>query len=266
MSDVQKDIPYTSSVYGPVKSWRFGNSLGIDPIVEQSTCSFDCIYCQLGRIQRVTTERRVYVPTGQVRSDLAAVRWGGVDVVSISGSGEPTLASNLGEIIDAIKELTDKPVHLLTNATMLHIADVRRQLMRLDVISCKLDAPNEKILRRVNRPAEGITVEKIVAGILALKKEFPGKLALQVMFMPTNLAEIEEWVPLINKIQPDSVQLNTPRRPYPTEWHVENRGNHAAVAGTDGRALRIITPEQARHAEKILREKTGVEIESVYRE
>lgn len=264
MSDSSTDSPRPSSVYGPVKSWRFGHSLGIDPIVERSTCSFDCIYCQLGRIQAVTTERRVYVPTEQVRRDLSTVKWGGVDVVSISGSGEPTLATNLGEIIDVIREFTDRPIHLLTNATQLYLADVRRQLMRLDLVSCKLDAPDDKTLRRVNRPAPGITVERIVNGIVALRKEFAGTLALQVMFMPTNLAEIEAWVPLINKIKPDSVQLNTPRRPYPTEWRLENRGNHAAVAGPGGRSLRIITPEQAKRAESILRERTGVEILSVF--
>lgn len=255
-----------SSVYGPVKSWRFGRSLGIDPIVERSTCSFDCIYCQLGKIQNHTTEQRVYVPTEQVWRDLEKVDWDGVDVVSISGSGEPTLALNLAEIVDMIKERTDKPVHLLTNATLLGDPAVRARLGRLDLVSCKLDAPSDAILRKMNRPAAGIGIESIVAGIAALRSEFHGTLALQVMFMPLNIAAVEEWVPLIERIKPDMIQLNTPRRPYPAAWHLESRGNHGARAGVDGRVLSTITHEQARHAEAFLRERTGVEVVSVYRD
>lgn len=255
-----------SSVYGPVNSWRFGRSLGIDPIVERSTCSFDCIYCQLGKIQSVTTEQRIYVPTGQVRRDLEQVDWSVVDVVSISGSGEPTLASNLAEIIDLIKEHTDRPVHLLTNATLLFDAAVRARLKRLDLVACKLDAPTDAILKKMNRPAPGVSVERIVEGIVALRSEFAGTIALQIMFMPINVAEVEAWIPIINRIKPDSIHLNTPRRPYPTAWHVESRGNHGAKAGVDGRALRTITLEQARHAESILRDRTGIEVVSVYRD
>ncbi|MCE5230117.1 radical SAM protein [bacterium] len=257
---------YTSTVYGPVDSWRFGKSLGIDPILVQSTCSFDCIYCQLGRIQNQTTEVRVYVPTEQVRRDLESVDWGGVDVVSISGSGEPTLAANIGEIIDLIKERTDKPVHLLTNATMLGDAEVRKRLSRLDFISCKLDAPSDDVLQKMNRPADGISIGRIVDGIVALRREFAGMLALQIMFMPLNVDAVEAWVPLIKRIQPDTIQLNTPRRPYPSQWRLESRGNHGAKAGIDGTALRTITLEQAELAEKILGERTGVEIVSVYRD
>lgn len=253
-----------SSVYGPVKSWRFGRSLGIDPIVERSTCSFDCIYCQLGKIQSVTTEQRIYVPTEKVFCDLEKVDWEGVDVVSISGSGEPTLALNLGEIVDIVKELTDRPVHLLTNATLLHDPAVRARLSRLDLVACKLDAPNDAILNIMNRPAPGIGVEGIVEGIVALRTEFRGTLALQIMFMPINVAAVEAWVPLIERIDPDMIQLNTPRRPYPTAWHVESRGNHAAKPGVEGRALTTITREQAREAESILRQRTGVEIVSIY--
>lgn len=255
-----------SSVYGPVKSWRFGRSLGIDPIVERSTCSFDCIYCQLGKIQSLTTEQRVYVPTEQVFRDLEKVDWDGVDVVSISGSGEPTLALNLGEIIDLIKELTDRPVHLLTNATLLIDPAVRARLGRLDLIACKLDSPNDATLNIMNRPAPGIGIERIINGIVALRAEFRGTLALQIMFMPINVAQVEAWVPLVKRIKPDMIQLNTPRRPYPAAWHVESRGNHGAKAGIDSRELRTIAREQAREAESILRDRTGVEIVSVYRD
>ena len=254
-----------STVYGPVVSWRYGRSLGIDPIVETSTCSFSCIYCQLGQIQRVTAERRVFVPTAGVEADLAAVNWNEVDVVAISGSGEPTLAANLDEIIAAIERAASRPVLILTNATLFHLPEVRRQVAGAGIIECKLDAPTDELLRRINRPAPGITLARIVEGIRALKAEFAGRLTLQVMLLPANVGRIEEWAALIQSIGPAEVHLNTPRRPYPLEWYLESRGDHESrqYSGPK-RTLKGITPEQAAWTEKILRERTGVELVSVY--
>ncbi len=262
-----KETTHPSTVYGPVRSWRFGMSLGIDPIVETSTCSFNCIYCQLGNIQRITAERREFVVSGKVREDLEAVDWTGVDVVTISGSGEPTLATNLGEIVEAIRERTDRPIHILTNATLLHLPEARGAVAGIDVVSCKLDAPDDAALQRINRPAPGITLGGIVAGILALKEEYTGRLTLQVMFMPANVSEVERWVPLIRRIKPAEVQLNTPRRPYPLGWYLQSRGDHASEhCPHEKRQLKTITPAQARQAEARLEELTGVEVVSVYQD
>jgi wyosine [tRNA(Phe)-imidazoG37] synthetase (radical SAM superfamily) len=254
-----------STVYGPVRSWRFGRSLGIDPIVEISTCSFNCIYCQLGQIQRITAERREHVPIAWVREDLARVDWSGVDVVTISGSGEPTLATNLAEMIAAIKEVTDKPVHILTNATLFHLPEVRSSVLAADVVACKLDAPNDAILQRMNRPAEGISLQQILEGIVCLRRKYHGKLSLQVMLMPASLPRLNEWIPLIQRIQPDEVQLNTPKRPYPLEWYRESRGDHDRKEDSrKNRVLKVISREEAAEAERLLRDATGVKIVSVY--
>jgi len=254
-----------SSVYGPVPSWRFGQSLGVDPIVEISTCSFNCIYCQLGRIRRVTQERRVYVPTWAVAEDLAGVDWAKVDVVTLSGSGEPTLAANLDEIVQAIRHAANKPIHLLTNATMLHLDPVRQVAATLDEVACKLDAPDDALLRQINRPAPGITLERIVEGIVALRAQARGRLALQIMFMPLNVAEAEAWLPLIERIRPDLIQLNTPRWPYPAHWYLESRGDHAPrPARPDLRRLRVIGREQAHAIETMLHQRTGIPVLSVY--
>ncbi len=257
-----------STVYGPVNSWRFGRSLGIDPILHHSTCSFNCIYCQLGAIQQVTLQQKVYVPTDCVRQDLARVDWPGVDVVTISGSGEPTLATNLGEIVAVIKDLaaSPKPVHLLTNSTLLHHPAVRGRLMALDEIACKLDAADDEGLRLVNRPAEGVTWEQIFSGICALRREFQGRLTLQVMCMPLNLAQVKRLAEPIRAIAPDEVQLNTPKRPYPLEWYQESRGDHEAKEQNIARrTLKVITPEEAAQLEIWLKETTGVPLVSVYR-
>src|SRR5919205_4089394 len=104
-----------STVYGPVDSWRVGRSLGVDLLCVNSVCSFRCVYCQLGRINVHTGERRVYVPTEKVLADLRASAWREADIITLSGSGEPTLAANMGEVISEIKGRTHRPVLVLTN-------------------------------------------------------------------------------------------------------------------------------------------------------
>jgi len=264
----QPTYPMPGSVYGPVHSWRFGNSLGIDMIVELSTCSFNCVYCQLGNIQRVTMAQRVYVSTERVIDDLKTVDWAKVDVVTFSGSGEPTLATNIGEVIAHIKDTYGKPVMVLTNSTWLHDGATRQRLMRADTVACKLDAASDAILQKFNRPAEGVTLESILTGIKALRTGgFPGKLALQCMFMPTNRVEAGQLADLIADLAPDEVQLNTPKRPYPREWYLGARGNHESAAPVAEVMLKTITLEEAKSIEKAIRDRNpGLRILSVYKE
>jgi wyosine [tRNA(Phe)-imidazoG37] synthetase (radical SAM superfamily) len=253
-----------SSVYGPVHSWRVGNSLGIDLLLQTSTCSFNCIYCQLGDIQLKTAERKIYVSTDQVERDLRNSRWEEADIITFSGSGEPTLALNIAEVIHMIKEYTGKPVMVLTNGTRLHDPTVQQDLQEADIVAVKLDAASEEGLQRMNRPVVGVTLEKILQGIEALKKTYRGKLCLQCMFMPTNLSEVEGLATLIEKIQPDEVQLNTPKRPYPLQWILDSRGNHGSP-DYPARALKVLTLEQATEIEALLKQKTNVPIISVYK-
>ncbi|MFN7948022.1 MAG: radical SAM protein [Blastocatellia bacterium] len=253
-----------STVYGPVKSWRLGASLGVDLLFINSICSFKCVYCQLGRINVHTMERRVYVPTAQVMADLRASDWQSADVITISGNGEPTLALNLGEVIREIKAFTGKPVIVLTNATILNDAPVRRDLSEADRVFCKLDAADERMFRIVNRPVEGVTLESVVAGIKKLRAEYQGELAVQTMLMPMNSREIESLAALLNEIRPDEVQLNTPLRPVPRQWSLGTRGNHSPVVENAVR-LRVLDHTQAEQIEAGLRALTGLPIVSVYR-
>jgi wyosine [tRNA(Phe)-imidazoG37] synthetase (radical SAM superfamily) len=263
-TETQLQTGYTSSVYGPVHSWRVGNSLGVDLLLQTSTCSFNCIYCQLGNIQLKTLERKIYVPTEQVEKDLRRSDWEKADIVTFSGSGEPTLALNLKEVIHMVKEYTGKPVMVLTNGTLLHDPAVRADLSEADTVAVKLDAASDEVLKRMNRPVASVTLESIVEGAVALKREYSGKLCLQCMFMPANLAEAEAMADLINRIHPDEVQLNTPKRPYPLQWVVDSRGNHGQVE-YPARELRVVTPEQADVIEEAIRNKTHVPVISVYR-
>ncbi len=267
-SDISKEetsfVP-VSTVYGPVRSWRFGNSLGIDLIRDISTCSFNCIYCQLGDIQNKTSERRDFVSTAQVLSDLESSHWQEADIITLSGSGEPTLALNCGEVIQALKSLTRKPVMVLTNGTLLHLPEVQRDLMAADQVSVKLDAATEEGLKQMNRPVAGVTLRSIVEGIKAFKQVYKGKLSVQTMFMPTNLKEVDALAELIREIHPDEVQLNTPKRPYPLQWVIDTRGNHTGVADYPTVPLKTVLPDEADVLETLLSEKTGVPILSIYR-
>lgn len=257
----------TSTVYGPVRSWRVGQSLGVDMLFTSSICSFRCVYCQLGKIETPTTERKVYVPTSKVMEDLAASDWRSADIITFSGSGEPTLAANLAEAIHAIKAYTGKPVMVLTNATMLHDPAVRRDLMAADKVFCKLDAADEKTLQMVDRPVGGVTLASIVAGIKALRAEYPGYLAIQSMFLPVNNKQIEAFAAILRDIGPDEVQLNTPLRPVPRGWYIEARGNHErGDAPYEAVELAHLSREQAKDLEARLRELTGLKIVSVYKE
>ena len=242
-----------TTVYGPVKSWRFGRSLGIDPILDISTCSFNCVYCQLGEIQHVTMEQRHYVATDRIVAELEQVDWDGVDVVTLSGSGEPTLALNIDEIIDAIHRIGNKPVMVLTNSTWLGDGATQARLMKADTVACKLDASNDATLQKVNRPADGVTLSSIVDGIKSFRAVYTGKLALQCMLMPMNRSIVHELSELIREIQPDEVHLNTPRRPKPRSWYLGARGNHVGDSPVATVMLKTITLEEARDIEHELR-------------
>jgi wyosine [tRNA(Phe)-imidazoG37] synthetase (radical SAM superfamily) len=218
------------SIYGPVNSWRLGRSLGVDVLCIDSICSFACVYCQLGKINRLTFRRDVFVPTEKVLADLKKSSWKSAEVITFSGSGEPTLAKNLGEVIDGIRKLTQKPIVVLTNSTLLYRADVRRELAGADKIFCKLDAWSADTLQRFDRPHPGVRFEQIIRGIQDLRQEFSGFLAIQTMILrPLNDYEIEELADIFASIRPNEVQLNLPTRPVPKTYSVESRGNEVKI-------------------------------------
>ncbi|MEE9274227.1 MAG: radical SAM protein [bacterium] len=254
-----------SAVYGPVDSWRFGRSLGVDLILETSACSFNCVYCQLGAIQIVTAGRRLFVPTAKVMEDLRASAWEGSDIVTFSGSGEPTLALNLEEALREVKAFTGIATHVLTSGALLGDPEVRAALCAADRVSIKLDAADEETFRRVNRPAPGVTLASVVEGTVRFRREFAGHLDSQVMFLPANRKMAERLCGLLRRIGPDEVQLNTPKRVYPSDWFVETRGRYDhAKAPAKLTKLRVIEPEEAGEIERLIRERTGLAVSSIY--
>ncbi len=199
-------------IYGPVPSWRLGRSLGVDPVcAKEKICSFDCVYCQLGRANAKTTQRGKYIDINKMKSELAATPKTKVDTITFSGTGEPTLNSQLGEMIDFAKGF-GIPVAVLTNSSFLPDADARRDLLNADIVCAKLDAPDENLFQEINNPAEGLHFETILEGIKSFRREFRGKLALQMMFIGSNKGSAEEMASLAREIRPDEVQLDTPLR------------------------------------------------------
>ncbi|MDX2217154.1 MAG: radical SAM protein [Oculatellaceae cyanobacterium bins.114] len=230
-----------ASVYGPVTSWRFGRSLGIDPIGAVSTCSFNCVYCQLGEIKHQQGDRRVFVSTQQIQQDLVSVAPWDVDVITLSGSGEPTLALNLGDILQMAKTLTAKPVGVLTNGSLLNDATVRAELAIANQVSIKLDAISSDQFRRVNRPTAEMSLPEIWTGLYLFRQDYQGHLAVQTMLLtPWDEALQERYVRWMQTLLPDEIQLNTPTRPKPLTYQLNARGNHSLDRTYPTRMLKTV--------------------------
>jgi len=204
-------------IYGPVPSRRLGFSLGID-LVPFKLCSFNCIYCQLGPTTRQTIERREYSPTDAVLSDVKkALREGNhIDYLTFSGSGEPTLHSKIGYLIKEVKKITQIPIAVLTNGSLLYKSSVQKDLLSADVVLPTLCASSERIFRKINRAHRAITIHKIIRGLIKFRKMYRGKIWLELMLVKginDTQQEIVALRDIIHKIVPDKIHLNTVVRP-----------------------------------------------------
>jgi wyosine [tRNA(Phe)-imidazoG37] synthetase (radical SAM superfamily) len=205
-------------VFGPVPSRRLGRSLGID-LVPYKTCTFDCIYCDLGRTTRKTISRQSYVSPKEVQGELKlclSVLEKKPDYVTLSGSGEPTLNTSVGEIIQRVKEITSTPVAVITNSSLLSLDEVRRNLSEVDIVLPSLDAITPALFQYMNRPHASLSVDGIISGLSQFRKQYRGQIWLEILFcrgVNDGKEEIEKFKGVIEKIRPDRVQLNTPVRP-----------------------------------------------------
>ncbi len=206
-------------IYGPVSSWRLGSSLGVDLLSQENKiCSFDCIYCQLGKTYIYAKERKVYIQENLIKKEIEQIPHDiDIDYITISGRGEPTLALNLGKTIQAIRNTRKEKIAVITNSTLIDREDVQEELSWADFVIAKLDAESERTFLKINKPVKGITFEHVVSGLKAFKKRFNGKLALQIMFIQENIQYAQEIAILTREIHPDEVQINTPTRPCGAE-------------------------------------------------
>jgi wyosine [tRNA(Phe)-imidazoG37] synthetase (radical SAM superfamily) len=206
-----------SHVYGPVPSRRLGLSLGLD-IVPFKTCTFNCIYCQLGGSVRQSGRRGCFFPEskvlGQVRKALD--RNPQIDHITFSGSGEPTLNTAIGRLVRDIKAMTDIPVVVLTNSSLLARRPVREALLAADIVVPSLDAARAATFRRVNRPLPALQIETIIQALESFRREFRGRIWLEVMLVRginDSPADIRALKKAIARIKPEKIQLNTVVRP-----------------------------------------------------
>lgn len=212
-----RKAPKRTCVYGPVPSRRLGLSLGVD-ILPFKTCTLDCVYCQLGSSSRTTVRRKAFFDPqdvlGQVRK---AINSGArIDHITFSGSGEPTLNRSLGGLIHGIKKMTDIPVAVLTNATLLSRTDVREALRAADVVVPSFDAATPGLFRRVNRPHRSLSLNRTLKGLGEFRRRYKGEIWLEIMLvkgMNDSPAHVRKLKEAIAAIRPDRVQLNTVVRP-----------------------------------------------------
>ena len=206
-------------VFGPALSRRLGRSLGVD-VVPFKTCTYDCVYCQLGPTTVHTLERKAYVPLDEVLDEVRRKLDSGVraDYITIGGSGEPTLYSEIGPLIAGIKSFTPTPVAVLTNGSLLWDPEVRDALNLADVVLPSLDASDAQAFLAVNQPIAAITYERMIAGLESFRNTYAGQIWLEIFLtapIEPQSAAIDRFIKHIGRIRPDKVHLNTLARPAP---------------------------------------------------
>ena len=205
-----------SIVFGPVPSRRLGLSLGVD-LVPPKTCSYDCLYCEAGKTLCKTLKRFPFVTVSQVMDELGrGLHARTPDTITLAGSGEPTLHSEIGEIIASIKKMTDVKVALLTNGSLFWAEEVRKGVLGADIIMPTLTSGKQGTFERIHRPHPGLSLKKIIEGLRDLRQIYSGQYLLEVFLLEglnDSAEELETLRGLIQDIRPDRVQLNTVVRP-----------------------------------------------------
>jgi wyosine [tRNA(Phe)-imidazoG37] synthetase (radical SAM superfamily) len=213
--------------FGPVPSRRLGRSLGINNIPPK-TCSYSCVYCQLGKTTKLTVNRQVfYKPEDvvrHVRSKVAEVtaRNERIDYLTFVSDGEPTLDVNIINEITPLKQ-TGIPIAVITNASLLWREDVKKALLEADFVSLKVDVVSERLWRRINRPHECLRLSMILKGIQKFVKEFKGTVVSETMLIAgiDYGNEFERIAELLSKLKKlDKAYIGIPTRP-PTEKQIK---------------------------------------------
>ena len=206
----------TKRVFGPVLSKRLGNSLGID-VIPHKTCSYNCIYCQLGSEENTITNLTNYYSVDEIIYELkeALLNNKNIDYITFTGSGEPTLYKDLKKLIYEIKQITDIPVCVITNGSLLYKQEMRSNLLLADLIIPSLDAGNEETFKLIDNPNKEIDFDKMVEGLIEFKKVFKGEYWLEIFLLKDindNEVELDDIIKIVKRIKPDRIQLITATR------------------------------------------------------
>jgi len=203
-------------VFGPVPSRRLGQSLGID-LIPSKTCTFDCLYCQVGRTTSKKLRPAPFVDVRAVTDEIREkLRKCDTDAITLSGSGEPTLNSQIGQVIAAVKKMTEKRVVLLTNGSLFWEKETRSRALQADIVMPTLTSAFENTFRKIHRPHPKLHLDMIVNGLKALRREYKGRLFLEIVLL-AGINESDEELEALrlqtDRISPDRIQLNTVVRP-----------------------------------------------------
>jgi len=214
-------------LFGPVPSRRFGLSLGVD-LVPRKTCTLNCVFCEVGPTTCLTIDRKEYIPTSEVERELtewcagpaspkrSEASGGKADVVSVTGSGEPTLHTGFGDILAFIKNKIRIKSVLLTNSTLLYLPDVRRSAASADIVKVTLSAWDEDSFRKIARPHPDLCFALFLEGLQLFRREYSGTIWMEVFIVPgmnSDLEQVKAIAKLARTIHPDRIQLNTAVRP-----------------------------------------------------
>lgn len=239
-------------IFGPVPSRRLGVSLGID-LLKAKICSFDCIYCEVGPTGNKTMLRAEYVPAEDVLAELREYlieNHNNLDFITFSGSGEPTLHSRIGYIIREIKKMTDIPVCVLTNATLMTNPEVRAEISAADLVIPSVDAVSPELVEAVNKPLPGFDMQKIIRAIKQFKIEYTTHIWLEILLcsgINDTDEEFAKFVEIVKYINPDKVQINTVARPSMAyEAHPVSESRIRQLADLIGEKADIIQPFKKR--------------------
>jgi len=257
-------------LYGPVPSRRLGRSLGID-LVPNKICTYDCIYCQIGNTTDKTLVRKEYVPVKEILGELKRFlrkETSSIDHLSLSGSGEPTLHSQIRLVIEEIKAITSIPIAVLTNGSLLYEERMRQDLLRAEIVLPSLDAVSPKVFTKINRPRPGFSIEKVIEGLVEFRKVYKGRIWLEILFckgVNDSKEELLKMKKVVDRIQPDRIHLNTVVRPPSEKWAVSlNQKEMEEIrAFFDGKAS--IISEFDRHPSSVLKKDIKEEILKILR-
>lgn len=205
-----------SLIYGPVSSRRFGTTIGIS-LIPLKVCSFDCVFCELSVHTNVLTlERHTYVSVNEVLKELRNFPTQGLDYIALSGAGEPTLAANMGEVIDALHQKYSVPVLVLSNGSTVFMKDVQEELRKADAVKLTFSSLKEESFKRLNQPAEGVTASKVARGIEEFASSYTGTLYFEVVVVKginDELSEVRKTVEFLAQFKPYHIDINRPVRP-----------------------------------------------------
>jgi len=239
-------------VYGPVPSRRLGQSLGVD-LVPSKTCNFQCIYCQLGKTTNLTNERRNYYPKNAILSELKQnieKNRDDFDYITFVGSGEPTLYKDLKELILKTKQISNKPICVITNGSLLGNDEVKEALMLTDVVLPSLDAGDEKSFISINRPHPSIKYNSVIRGLIDFKRDFKGQYCIEIMLIKGINDSKEELLKIKKKmdlIKPDRIDINVPIRPPTENWvEIPTKNVLSLVREIYGKYYDITYPEKGK--------------------